>query len=92
MAGLNDAIAVLVGGSRDGESTTVAPGVTRIVSPSDAPGLVDIYEETDELRRLPGNETPAVVFEFAGQEPAPERITAESMHMPTTRTVPPAGD
>ncbi|MFL6140188.1 MAG: hypothetical protein ACJ74O_20635 [Frankiaceae bacterium] len=85
MAGLNDAIAVLEGGSRDGESTTVAVAVTRIIAPSDAPGLVDVYEQTDELRRLPGNETPAIVFRFSAQEPAPERITAESMHMPTTR-------
>jgi hypothetical protein len=85
MSGLNDAIALLEGGSRDGESTTVAPEVTRIISPSDAPGLVDVYEQTEELRRLAGNETPAVVFRFIGQEPAPERITAESMHMPTTR-------
>ena len=90
MAGLNDAIAVLEGGSRHGESTTVSAGVTRIVSPSDAPGLVDIYEQTDELRPLPGNTTPAVVFRFAAQEPAPERITAESMHMPTTRVAPPS--
>jgi hypothetical protein len=85
MAGLNDAIAVLDGGSRDGESTTVSPGITRIIAPSDAPGLVDIYEETDETRRLPGNETPAIVYRFAGQEAAPDRITAESMHMPTSR-------
>jgi hypothetical protein len=85
MAGLNDAIAVLRGGSRDGESTTVAAEVTRILAPSDAPGLVDVYEQTDELARLPGNETPAVVFVFAGQEAASDRFAPESMHMPPSR-------
>lgn len=85
MAGFDGAIAVLSGGARDGESTTVAAGVTRIITPSDAPGLVDIYEQTEELRPLPGNATPAVVFAFAGQEPAPDRIPAEAMHMPPSR-------
>jgi hypothetical protein len=85
MAGLNDAIAVLRGGSRDGESTTVAAQVSRILAPSDAPGLVDVYEQTGELVRLPGNETPAVVFVFVGQEAAADRIAPESMHMPPAR-------
>lgn len=85
MAGFDGAIAVLHGGARDGESTTVASGITRIITPSDAPGLVDIYEQTDELRPLPGNDTPAVVYQFAGQEAAPDRIPAEAMHMPPSR-------
>lgn len=85
MAGLNDVIAVLSGGSRDGETTTVSAGITRLITPSDAPGLVDIYEQTDELRRVPGNDDPGVVFLFAGQEAAPEVIPPEAMHMPPAR-------
>lgn len=82
MPGLTDALAVLRGGSRHGETTTVAEGVTRIVAVSEAPGLVDVYEATSELAPVPGNDELASVFAFAGQEPAPDKITAESMHMP----------
>ena len=82
MAGMNDAIAVLDGGSHDGESTTVSAGVTRLVTPSEAPGLVDVYEQTEELRQLPGNDSPAVVFRFAGQQPAAERVPADDLPEP----------
>ncbi len=85
MAGPAGATVVLRGGSRDGESTTVPDGITRIVTPSEAPGLVDVYERTDEESPLPGNEVAAVVYVFAGQEPAPDKITAESLHMPPSR-------
>jgi hypothetical protein len=63
----------------------VSPGVRRIVAPSDAPGLVDIYEQTDETEPSVGNGTDAVVFAFSAQEPAPERVTTDSMHMPPGR-------
>lgn len=79
MAGINDALAVLRGGAREGETTTVSDGITRIVAPSDAPGLVDIYELTDEVQDVDGSGE-ATVYRFVAQEPAPTKITAESMH------------
>jgi hypothetical protein len=73
---------VLVGGSRDGESTVVDDEVRRLLAASDAPGLLDIYEPTGEQRHLPGNEDPAEVYAFIGQEPIGD-IAPESLHMPS---------
>lgn len=67
---------VLEGGSRDGESTEVAEAVRRLLAPSDAPGLLDVYEadgRTDDEGRL--------VFVHAGQQPA-EGIAPELQHAP----------
>lgn len=76
-----DVTAVLRGGSRDGESTVVDDGVTRLLAASDAPGLLDVYRATDERVHLRGNSDAATVFEFDGQESA-EGWAAESLHMP----------
>jgi hypothetical protein len=77
-------IAVLSGGSRDGESTVLDGHVDRLYAASDAPGLLDVYEATDETRPLPGNTEPATVFVFAARTPA-EGIAPEAIHMPPAR-------
>ena len=77
-------LAVLSGGSRDGESTVVDDAVTRILAASEAPGLLDVYEDTDQQQHLPGNEKPAHVFQFIGQE-STEGIAPEAIHMPSGR-------
>lgn len=74
-------IVLLRGGARDGDTTTVAAEVTRLLAPSEAPGLLDVYETTDHTRHVRGNEEPAVVFEFVGQESA-EGVAPEALHMP----------
>lgn len=78
---MDEHLALLRGGSRDGESTPVALGVTRLLAASDAPGMVDVYERTGEPGHLPGNAEAAVVFEFAGQEPIGD-LAPEMLHMP----------
>ena len=72
---------VLRGGSRDGESTVVDEHVTRLFAASAAPGLVDIYEATDQTQHVPGNDEDAIVYEFADQEPVDEMT---HLHMPHT--------
>jgi hypothetical protein len=79
-----DILAVLAGGSRDGESTVVDDEVTRILAVSAAPGLLDVYEETTQHRHLPGNDEIAHVFQFIGQEPA-DGIAPEAIHMPSPK-------
>lgn len=77
-------IVVLHGGSRDGDSTEVADEVSRIFTPSDAPGLLDIYEATEHTAPVRGNEAEAIVFDWVGQEAA-EGIAPEAIHMPPGR-------
>ena len=72
---------VLRGGSRDGESTTVDDHVTRLYAASVAPGMVDIYEATDEVQHVRGNDEEAIVYAFADQEPIDEMT---HVHMPHT--------
>jgi len=72
---------VLRGGSRDGESTTVDEHVTRLYAASAAPGLVDIYEATEETQHVPGNDEAAIVYQFADQEPVDDMT---QLHMPPT--------
>ncbi|MDQ6873687.1 MAG: hypothetical protein M3042_01285 [Actinomycetota bacterium] len=76
-----DVTAVLRGGSRDGESTVVDDGVTRLLAASAAPGLLDVYRATDERVQLRGNTGEATVFDFDGQESA-EGWAPETLHMP----------
>jgi hypothetical protein len=71
-----ESLVVLRGGAHNGSSTTVAEGVERLLTPSDAPGLLDVYERGDELIHLRGNEEPAEVWVLAGQEPI-DRVTTE---------------
>ncbi|MEP6464091.1 MAG: hypothetical protein ABJC62_11905 [Frankiaceae bacterium] len=76
------AITVLLrGGSRDGDSTEVADEVSRLFTPSDAPGLLDIYEATAETSPVRGNEEEAIVFEWVGQE-STAGVAPEAIHMP----------
>ncbi|MDQ1695467.1 MAG: hypothetical protein QOJ03_820 [Frankiaceae bacterium] len=72
---------VLRGGSRDGESTTLDEHVERLYAASAAPGLVDVYEATDELQPLRGNDDEAIVYEFVEQQPVTD-TTATHLHMP----------
>lgn len=72
---------LLRGGSRDGESTVVDEHVTRLYAASAAPGLVDIYEVTDETAHVPGNDDDAIVYVFSDQEPVDEMT---HLHMPHT--------
>lgn len=75
-------VVLLRGGSRDGESTSVDEHVTRLYATSEAPGMVDIYEATDESVKLPGNEEGAIVYRFADQEPITD-TTVTHLHMPS---------
>jgi hypothetical protein len=77
-------LVVLRGGSRDGESTNVDEHVERLLAASEAPGLIDVYEASDELARLAGNDEPAIVYVFVGQEPVTEHEGTQ-LHMPHTR-------
>jgi hypothetical protein len=74
---------VLRGGSRDGESTDVDEHVERLLAASDAPGMIDIYEATDETEQIRGNDEPAIVYTFVGQEPISD-MSATHVHMPHT--------
>ena len=65
-----DDIVVLRGGPRDGESTTVADGVRKLLAGSDAPGLLEVYEANGETEAVLGNDSDAYVFVHAGQETA----------------------
>ena len=81
MPGFDDPTVLLRGGARDGETTTVDPGVSRLLAPAEAPGMLDIYEETDERVHVAGNQEPAIVFDYAGQEPAGD-LAPELQHAP----------
>jgi hypothetical protein len=65
--GLDDPTVRLRGGTRDGQVATVDPEVTRLYTPSEAPGLLDVYEEVDA--ETDGEDITAI-FEFTGQVPA----------------------
>jgi hypothetical protein len=75
-------LAILRGGAHDGKTTEVADGVTRLVTVSDAPGLLDVYELVDDETHVPADpDDPELVFEFSAQEPATD-IAPEMLHMP----------
>jgi hypothetical protein len=74
-------IVVLRGGARDGDTTSVDGGVRRILATSDAPGMVDVYEDTGELVAVRGNSARGVVFALVGQEPAGD-LAPEVLHSP----------
>ena len=76
-----ETLALLRGGSRDGESTIVAAQVDVLRAASDAPGMLDVYEATPETAAAPDG-TPAVVYDFVGQEPSTD-IAPEGLHMPS---------
>jgi hypothetical protein len=74
-------LVLLRGGTRDGESTTVDEHVERLYAASAAPGMVDVYEATDELAHVRGNDDPAIVYRFVDQEPVTD-TTATHLHRP----------
>jgi hypothetical protein len=74
---------VLRGGSRDGESTDVDEHVERLLAASDAPGLIDVYEASEETEHVRGNDAAAIVYTFVGQEPITDH-PASNIHMPHT--------
>lgn len=73
-------LAILRGGAHDGLTTDVADEVTRVVTVSDAPGLLDVYELV-ETEIVEADDRTAVVFEFSAQEPA-EGFAPELLHTP----------
>ena len=75
--------AVLRGGSRDGETTRIDEGVTRLRAASAAPGLLDVYEASDEHVELDARQGEAVVYVFVEHESAGE-MTPELLNMPAT--------
>jgi len=79
---VDERTAVLRGGTRDGETTPVAHEVSRLLAPSRAPGLVDVYESTGERTHVRGGGDEGEVFAFAGQEPV-DGVSPESLHMPS---------
>ena len=87
MAGDGDPTFLLRGGGRDGEVTTVLPELTRLYAVSDAPGLVDVYERTEETAEHPDAVGPVGVFAFVGQETA-EGLPPELQHMQGPNPVP----
>jgi hypothetical protein len=78
-----DQTVVLRGGARDGDTTTVAGGVRRLLATSDAPGMLDVYEDTGELVDVRGNSGRGVVFAFVGHEVAAD-VAPEAQHSPPT--------
>ena len=78
---MSDELVVLRGGSRDGESSRVAEGVRRILTPSPAPGLLDVYEANGESEHVPGNDGEALVLAHVGQEPVGD-TASEMLHPP----------
>jgi hypothetical protein len=74
---------LLRGGSRDGESTTVDEHVERLYAASEAPGMIDVYDATEELAHVRGNDDDAIVYTFTEQVPLDDG-TATHLHMPHT--------
>ena len=75
-------LAILRGGAHDGKTTDVAEEVTRLVTVSDAPGLLDVYERIeDETHVAADPDDPEFVFEFTAQEPS-TGFAPELLHMP----------
>ncbi len=66
MALLDDPPVRLRGGPHNGRIAQVDPGITRLFTPSEAPGLLDVYEEVDA--ETDGEDIRAV-FDFVGQVP-----------------------
>jgi hypothetical protein len=76
-------LVLLRGGSRDGESTDLDEHVERLYAASEAPGMIDVYEATDELADVRGNDDQAVVYRFVDQQPLDDSPLS-SLHMPHT--------
>ena len=55
----------------------------RLYATSAAPGMVDVYEVTEESVKLAGTDEGAIVYRFTDQEPITE-TTITHLHMPAT--------
>ena len=66
MASLDDPPVRLRGGPHNGRITAIDPSITRLYTPSEAPGLLDIYEEVDAET---DGEDIRCIFDFVGQVP-----------------------
>ena len=80
---MSDELVVLRGGIRNGETTKVAQGVRRLLTASDAPGLVEVYEANGETASVEGNDRDGLVFIHVGQEAA-GGLAPELQHAPRT--------
>ncbi len=78
---------LLRGGGRDGQRTHVAHGVTRLLTPSEAPGLLDIYEQASDTATDEQTGEQVTVFEMVDQQPS-EGVAPELLHMPGHNAVP----
>lgn len=81
---------VFRGGVRDGQLTRVSHAVTSLLTPSEAPGLLDVYERLDETVFDQKAGADAAVFEMVDQRSA-EGIAPELLHQPGDTDVPGAG-
>lgn len=79
----DETLALLQGGSRDGESTRVDAHVRRLLAVSEAPGMVDVYTRTEESVHVRGATNPGVLFVFTGQEVASD-LAPEMVHLPSS--------
>jgi hypothetical protein len=77
----------LLGGVRDGQVTRVDVHTERLYTPSDAPGLLDVYDRVEGLTEAPDVDGPVGIFEFSGQV-GDEGIAPELLHMPGPDAVP----
>jgi hypothetical protein len=92
MAGVDGTVARLRGGTRDGEVVSVAHGVQLLRAPSEAPGLLDVYELLhDETEEPPAgierHGERILVFAYSGSEPVGD-TAPELLHMPGDNSVP----
>jgi len=74
-----DVVAVLRGGSRNGESLVIDEGISRLLAMSGAPGLLDVYEANGETASLDGNPDAAAVFVHTGQTSG-DGVEPEMLH------------
>ena len=77
----------LLGGVRDGQVTRVDEHVQRLYTPSDAPGLLDVYDRAAGQTEVPGVDGPVGIFEFSDQVSG-EDVAPELLHMPGPDAVP----
>ena len=75
------ALVALLGGCAGVTSAPPPPVPPVALAASVAPGLIDVYEATDELQHVDGNDDDAVVYQFVGQESLTEHEGTQ-LHMP----------
>jgi hypothetical protein len=76
-------LAIMRGGAHDGKTTDVAEGVRRLLTVSDAPGLLDVYEIVDDETHVAADvDDPELEFVLVAQESA-AGVAPELLHMPS---------